>query len=102
MARHIPQLDVLRGIAVLVEMVYHSPGNVPSLHLKYVTHYGFTGVDLFFVLSGFLITGILLRTKDGPGYLRNFYARRALRIWPLYFCLLTFGFLLVPVLQPHL
>jgi peptidoglycan/LPS O-acetylase OafA/YrhL len=100
--RHIPQLDILRGIAVLVVMLAHSSGNVPSLHLNPVFRYGRTGVDLFFVLSGFLITGILLRTKDDSGYLVNFYARRALRIWPLYLCVLAFGFLVVPIVQAQM
>lgn len=79
-------------------------GNVPSLHLQavFVFHYGWAGVDLFFVLSGFLITSILLRTKNNPGYFVNFYARRVLRIWPLYFCLLACGFLIVPIVQPQL
>jgi peptidoglycan/LPS O-acetylase OafA/YrhL len=102
LSRHIPQLDVLRGIAVLMVMLSHVSGNVPSLHLNSVFHYGWIGVDLFFVLSGFLITGILLRTKGQPGYFTNFYVRRILRIWPLYLCVLAFGFLLVPILQPQL
>jgi peptidoglycan/LPS O-acetylase OafA/YrhL len=100
--RHIEQLDVLRGIAVLAVMIYHSCGNVPSLHLVSVFRYGWTGVDLFFVLSGFLITGILLETKNTPNYFLNFYARRARRIWPLYLGILAFGFILIPVLQPQL
>jgi peptidoglycan/LPS O-acetylase OafA/YrhL len=100
--RYMTQLDVLRGIAVLVVMVSHSNGNVPSLHLGSVLHYGWTGVDLFFVLSGFLITGILLRAKDAPDYFSTFYARRVLRIWPLYFCLLAFCFLVIPAIQPQL
>src|SRR5882724_2441759 len=99
---HMEQLDVLRGIAVLVVMIYHSCGNVPSLHLVSVFRYGWTGVDLFFVLSGFLITGILLQTKNTQNYFLNFYARRALRIWPLYFCILALGFLVIPLFQPHL
>ena len=103
--RHIPQLDVLRGLAVLDVMLYHAVDLVPGLHLRPLFNRGYTGVDLFFVLSGFLITGILLKSKDEPDYFvyfTNFYARRALRIWPLYYALLIFSFVLLPWIAPQL
>jgi peptidoglycan/LPS O-acetylase OafA/YrhL len=98
--KHIPQLDVLRGIAVLTVMGYHGLYLAPHLHLNLILGTGYVGVDLFFVLSGFLITGILIRTRDSDSYFRNFYARRALRIWPLYYALLLFTFAVLPLIHP--
>ncbi|MGH9573364.1 MAG: acyltransferase family protein [Candidatus Acidiferrales bacterium] len=99
--KHIPQLDVLRGIAVLTVIGYHGLDLIPHLHLNVVLGTGYVGVDLFFVLSGFLITGILVRTKASPNYFRNFYARRALRIWPVYYVLLLFTFVVLPLIHPQ-
>ncbi len=105
---HIPALDGLRGLAILMVMFSHFSiiggiGFVASLALR-LAGCGAFGVDLFFVLSGFLITGILLDTKQTPHALRNFYMRRTLRIFPLnYAVLLAFYLfaLLVPLSYVH-
>ncbi len=84
-----PALDGLRGVAILLVVIYHNFGFV-----NYFS-FGWLGVDLFFVLSGFLITNILISSVGKSGYLRNFYFRRILRIFPLYyFALLLFLFIL--------
>jgi peptidoglycan/LPS O-acetylase OafA/YrhL len=90
----------MRGLAILLVIFHNESGIYPSLHLGGVFANGWMGVDLFFVLSGFLITGILLETKQSPVYFRNFYARRTLRIWPLYFVSIFFMFVMVPFLRP--
>ncbi len=93
---HLTQLDALRAIAVLGVMLHHS---VPE-RFKGLTGYASAGgVKLFFVLSGFLITGILLKARDlvdreretRPAALVRFYARRALRIFPLYYLVVLAG-----------
>ena len=75
--RYIPELDGLRAIAILLVLLFHL--NVPGFSL------GWSGVNLFFVISGFLITGILLDSKEKPHYFKNFYIRRTLRIFPIYY-----------------
>src|SRR4051812_49312605 len=84
-----PGLDGVRGIAILLVMVFHFTNMTPASNIDSffyrLTRYGWSGVDLFFVLSGFLITGILIDAKGTQNYFCNFYARRALRILPLYY-----------------
>lgn len=101
--KRIPALDGLRGIAILLVLVAHLTPDV-VLHpsalewLRKIGLGGWIGVDLFFVLSGFLITGILLDAKAGSGYFRSFYGRRVLRIFPLYFAALLLIFVILPSL----
>jgi peptidoglycan/LPS O-acetylase OafA/YrhL len=91
---HMPQLDALRALAALAVVLHHNLWRDPSdwrSGVRAALSLGETGVRLFFVLSGFLITGILLRAREGAGergrggILRAFYARRFLRIFPLYY-----------------
>src|SRR5687768_9093281 len=82
--RHIPALDGLRGVAILLVMMFHYLGGASSSYKApefffRICNAGWAGVDLFFTLSGFLITGILIDAKGANGYFRNFYARRSLR-----------------------
>ncbi len=100
-SHHIPSLDGLRGLAVLAVMCSHLfPGTTTSgLLLRSLgasLEFGAAGVDLFFVLSGFLITGILFDSLSESRYFRKFYARRALRIFPLYYGVLIVFFILTP------
>ena len=96
---YIPELDGVRGLAIILVVIFHAfmlavvpmKGLIPTL-----ASYGFAGVDLFFVLSGCLITGILLEAKDRPDYFKKFYAKRALRIWPLYYLLIGVTFVAIP------
>ena len=94
-------LDGLRGVAVLLVLMVHlltrgdANQGLRSIPFK-IAEAGWIGVDLFFVLSGFLITSILLRELDAPHYFRNFYMRRVLRIFPLYYGSLAVVFLVIP------
>jgi peptidoglycan/LPS O-acetylase OafA/YrhL len=101
---HVPALDGIRGLAILLVMVRHGT-SYAGVHafdrwFNHLAWSGWVGVDLFFVLSGYLITGILLDSRRGPRFFRNFYARRALRIFPLYYALIALSFLVLPHLVP--
>lgn len=94
--KHMPELDILRGCAVLAVFFYHGlywTGATSSNHLARLfiksTAIGWLGVNLFFVLSGFLITGVLMDAKGKPSFYRNFYLRRVLRILPAYLALIA-------------
>jgi peptidoglycan/LPS O-acetylase OafA/YrhL len=91
--QHLPPLDGLRGVAIALVLASHCVVTPASGSLGWVVRnavsIGWVGVDLFFALSGYLITGILLRTRERPHYFRNFYIRRCLRIVPLYLVLVA-------------
>jgi len=102
--KHIPAIDGLRGLAVVMVVIFHAfqveavpAGAIPRM-LYMGTRLGQTGVDLFFVLSGFLITGILVDAKGSPRYFINFYGRRTVRIFPLYYSVLIAVLLILPAL----
>ncbi|XZE21161.1 acyltransferase family protein [Pirellulaceae bacterium SH449] len=102
---HCPVLDGVRGLAILAVTLYRlckeidPNGNDALAWVRRLAPIGERGVDLFFVLSGFLITGILLRSRDEPHYFRNFIVRRTLRIFPLYFLSLIVGLYALPRLM---
>jgi peptidoglycan/LPS O-acetylase OafA/YrhL len=98
-----PALDGLRTLAFLMVFVHHAgypnlAGNPVGTGLHALSSWGWMGVDLFFVLSAFLITSLLLQERQvfGSFSFRLFFIRRALRIWPLYFAALALGFFLLP------
>jgi peptidoglycan/LPS O-acetylase OafA/YrhL len=99
----LPALDGVRGSAFLLVFLYHiryfavQPAETGWEHIySNVVSLGWTGVGLFFVLSGFLITGILLDTRDNPDYFKAFYLRRTVRIFPLYYVSLATLFVALP------
>lgn len=107
---HTDALDGLRALAILW-VIPHNAGFLEAPHYDHIVRHpeawplwiadhleqmGWVGVQLFFVLSGFLITRILLRTRGTEGYFSSFYARRALRILPLYYLTLTVMLIVLP------
>ncbi len=108
-----PELDIIRFFAFLCVFVRHGPGIVPASNaplwklraaqdFHILTDAGAFGLPLFFVLSAYLITGLLLRERDLAGtiHLKAFYARRVLRIWPLYYLGIAIG-IANSLLSPH-
>jgi peptidoglycan/LPS O-acetylase OafA/YrhL len=101
----IPALDGIRGLAILMVMVFHytielDRSNPIALLAGALCGYGWTGVDLFFVLSGFLITGILLESRTAENYFSSFYMRRLLRIFPAYYISLGLILFVLPMMNP--
>ena len=103
----IPVLDGWRGFAILVVILHNGgfiayeldgPSGLVVVLTNTVLASGWVGVQLFFVLSGFLITGILVDTAGAPRFFRSFYLRRTLRIFPVYYAFLAVYFLVVPLL----
>ncbi len=88
--RYYPALDGLRGVAILLVVFLH------NFRFMNYFFFGWLGVDLFFVLSGFLITDILMNTVGQPGFLKNFYLRRILRIFPLFYLSLVIFLVILP------
>jgi peptidoglycan/LPS O-acetylase OafA/YrhL len=91
-----PELDGLRGLAILWVVLYHCHPRLEGTWIYYSSLWGWAGVILFFLMSGFLITSNLLGTRDKPDYFHTFHARRALRIWPMYALLLVMVYLNAP------
>jgi peptidoglycan/LPS O-acetylase OafA/YrhL len=105
---YIPALDGVRFLAFFLVFLHHfNPGDIfktwsPGLAtaMLRISLFGWSGVDVFLTLSGFLIALLLLRELDATGtvHVRRFYLRRVLRIWPLYYLILVLGFFVVPML----
>jgi peptidoglycan/LPS O-acetylase OafA/YrhL len=104
-SRRLPSLDGIRGLAIIWVVLHNTTDHLPpTLHgasrvLALLLHPGWIGVQLFFALSGFLITAGLLDTQRATNYFSAFYARRALRILPLYYIVLLLLLIVAPALQ---
>lgn len=102
---YMPVLDGFRGLAILGVIIFHTTvlratAPIDDWYFKFGRSL-WVGVDLFFVLSGFLITGILYDAKGGKHYFKNFYARRTVRIFPLYFLVVAVSVFVLPGLTHH-
>lgn len=105
--QRVPELDGLRGLAILLVLIWHYglavlkiPIGLFAGPLILILNLAWSGVDLFFVLSGFLIGGILLDNREAPYYFKAFYTRRIFRIFPLYFMWLAIFALVVLLALP--
>jgi peptidoglycan/LPS O-acetylase OafA/YrhL len=97
----IPALDGVRGLAILLVLAHNldpfeDGGSLARQWIGLGFNLGWVGVQLFFVLSGYLISGILLDTRGAPGYYRGFFGRRVLRIFPLYYGVLLVALVILP------
>jgi peptidoglycan/LPS O-acetylase OafA/YrhL len=102
---HIPALDGVRAIAILLVLAHNfdlvsGPASGLGRFIDLAANLGWIGVQLFFVLSGFLITGALLDTRGAANYFGAFFARRVLRIFPLYYATLLVAFVILPLVSP--
>ncbi len=97
---YIKSLDGLRAVSILLVILYHSNLFLGSPFqggfIYELIDLGNIGVSCFFVLSGYLISGILLDTREHPHYFKNFFLRRLLRIFPLYYLILIIAFVVIP------
>jgi peptidoglycan/LPS O-acetylase OafA/YrhL len=107
-SKRIPVVDGLRGIAILAVLTYHFAlfgikfgASLWERIYQNIAALGWAGVDLFFVLSGFLITSILFQSRNNANYYSAFYFRRAVRIFPLYYASLAILLLAVPLVMHH-
>ncbi|MCC7523700.1 MAG: acyltransferase [Chitinophagaceae bacterium] len=101
---YIKELDGVRGLAALMVMFFHfffrlETNDTFLLTVRELSYFGETGVSLFFVLSGFLITRILINTRDSERFFYHFYLRRSLRIFPLYYLFLAVYYFLFPIVK---
>ncbi len=99
--KHIPSLDGIRGLAVLLVVAFHYIERRGTGVLGIAASAGWIGVDIFLVLSGYLITSILFEQRGSEHFFRNFYIRRALRLFPLYYFILAIILIFSPLLHIH-